>query len=78
MITGSTICAIRRVRNISQLELARRAGIIQPYLSDMEKGHRFIKPDQEAAILEALSVSPEQAEEVTALVRSIDEVIANG
>jgi len=73
MLTGETIRAIRRVRNVPQIKLAQQAGIPQPYISQIEQNSRIITQEQETAILAALNVTEQQSEELTTIVRHITD-----
>jgi predicted transcriptional regulator len=51
----------RRKRFLSQWELARRTGIVQPRLSLIERGYVSPKPKEVEAICNSLGISNEQA-----------------
>jgi transcriptional regulator with XRE-family HTH domain len=71
MLTGETIRAIRRIRNVSQIKLAQQSGMPQPYISQIEQHSRIITQEQETAILAALNVNEQQSEDLTQIVRHI-------
>ena len=50
---------IREVREqlrISQIELARRAGVSQPFIHDLENGNRNARPETMRKVADALGV----------------------
>ena len=47
---------VRELLRVSQVELARSAGISQPYLCDLENNRRGAKPETMARIANALGV----------------------
>ena len=47
---------IREKLNVSQIELARKAGISQPFMHDLENNKRGAKPETYQRIAEALNV----------------------
>ena len=47
---------IREEKKISQNQLARIAGISQPYLCDLERNRRWAKPETFQKIADALNV----------------------
>lgn len=58
---------IREVREqlkISQIELARRANVSQPFIHDLENGNRNAKPQTMMKIADALGVPVESLKEV--------------
>ncbi|SEP17455.1 helix-turn-helix domain-containing protein [Paenibacillus sp. OV219] len=73
MLTAEAIRAIRKVRRISQSELAQQTGIPQPYISKMETGGRIITAEEEAALITAFSISAELAAELTQLARHAND-----
>lgn len=56
------IKAIRELFNISQSDLARQAGISQPFLSDLEKGRRGAKPETLKKIADCMGVDVRKLE----------------
>ena len=48
---------VRELLRVSQVELARSAGISQPYLCDLENNRRGAKPETMTRIATALGVS---------------------
>lgn len=54
----SLLKALRKWRGVSQTELARRTGLGQGYLSDLEGRRRQGTPDTLEAIAKALSIDP--------------------
>lgn len=59
------IRAIREGKSFSQSELARRAGISQPYLCDLENNRRGAKPDTYKRIADVLEVPVNELCEVS-------------
>lgn len=56
---GDTMNRIKEIRvnlNISQIELARMAGISQPFMHDLENNRRGAKPETYQRIADALNV----------------------
>lgn len=51
------IKAVREQRNITQTELAKRAGISQPFIHDLENGNRNARAETMRRIAEALGCS---------------------
>ena len=47
---------------VSQIELARSAGLSQPYICDLENNRRGAKPETLSKIADALGVSVEDLE----------------
>ena len=47
---------IREMRRVSQSELARNAGVSQPFLCDLENNRRGAKPETYKRIADALDV----------------------
>ena len=47
---------IREKKKISQMELARAAGVSQPYMSDLENNRRGARPETYRKIAEFLGV----------------------
>ena len=47
---------LREKKGLTQQQLANLAGVTQPYLHDLEKGHRGAKPETWARIARALGV----------------------
>lgn len=50
---------IREAKGITQSELAKKAEVSQPYLSDLEKNRRGAKPETYKRIADALGVEVE-------------------
>lgn len=55
----SRLKAIRRWKDVTQLDLSRKTGISQGYLSDLENGHRAGTPETIAKLAEALDIPVE-------------------
>ena len=55
---GYNVRTIRIQRGISQKELARRAGVSQAHISDIERGERRASISVLLKIMEALKCSP--------------------
>ena len=53
--TGDHIAIARRLRRMEQRELARRLGMRQPDLSELERGRRPIPTDFEVRLWKALA-----------------------
>ena len=47
---------IRKLMNISQIELSRKAGISQPFLCDLENNRRGAKPETLKRIADCMGV----------------------
>jgi len=47
---------VRQMMRVSQIELARSAGVSQPFLCDLENNRRGAKPETLARIANALGV----------------------
>ena len=58
LIIGHNIKTIRTARDISQKELASRAGVSQAHISDIERGQRKASISVLLKIMEALKCSP--------------------
>lgn len=56
---GTKLRLIRRMQDITQVELANKAGISQPFLTDLEKGRRNAKPETWERIAQALGTTVE-------------------
>lgn len=56
------IKALREERNIAQTELARRAGVSQPYLHDLESNRRGARQETLERIAAELGVKVEELE----------------
>ena len=54
---------IREAQGLTQQQLAKLAGVTQPYLHDLEKGNRGARPETWARIAEALGVKVEELRE---------------
>jgi transcriptional regulator with XRE-family HTH domain len=54
-LTADHVAVLRRLRGISQGQLAARIGIRQPVLSEIERGRRPIPADFEARLWKALA-----------------------
>ena len=63
--TMNRIRAIRVKKKLSQVEVARSAGISQPYLCDLENNRRGAKPETYKRIAEVLEVPVEELCEVS-------------
>ena len=48
---------IRQMMRVSQISLARSAGVSQPFLCDLENNRRGAKPETLSRIADALGVS---------------------
>lgn len=57
MLSGSTLRAIRAIRNISQAELAASAGVSQTAVAEYETGKRDLRADTIRKLCEALGVT---------------------
>lgn len=57
MLSGSTLRAIRAIRNISQAELAANAGVSQTAVAEYETGKRDLRADTIRKLCEALGVT---------------------
>ena len=53
-LTADHVAVLRRLRGLSQGQLAARIGIRQPALSEIERGRRAIPPDFEGRLWRAL------------------------
>ena len=51
---------VRQMMRVSQISLARSAGISQPFLCDLENNRRGARPETLARIAEALGVTVEE------------------
>lgn len=56
-INGDAVKAIREALGITQPELARRCGITQPSLSNIERGERNASPHLTRALADQLGVA---------------------
>jgi len=56
-----TLIELRRRQGVSQAELARRLGRLQPFVSYLERGERRIDVVEFYAICTALDVDPQEA-----------------
>ena len=56
MLTGTTLRAIRALRNISQAELAGRAGVSPTAIAEYEQDKRDLRADTIRKLCEALNV----------------------
>lgn len=54
-LTADHVAVLRRLRGLSQGQLAARIGIRQPLLSEIERGRRSIPPDFESRLWRALA-----------------------
>jgi len=54
---------LREAQGLTQQQLAKLAGVTQPYLHDLEKGNRGARPETWARIAEALGVKVEELRE---------------
>lgn len=52
------LASLRKLQGMSQNELARRTGIAQANISNMEKGHQQIGRDRAIILAKALNVHP--------------------
>ena len=59
------IAEIRKEKGITQIELAARSGVSQPYIVDLEHGRRGASPDTWARIAEALGVQVDELREAS-------------
>lgn len=57
---GNNVRKVRRERDITQKELARLAGVTQPYLVDVEHGRRGAKAETKQKIADALGVTVQE------------------
>lgn len=57
---GNKVRKVRRERDITQKELARLAGVTQPYLVDVEHGRRGAKAETKQKIADALGVTVQE------------------
>jgi len=55
---GEAVLVSRKALGISQLELARRAGVGHRFLYDLERGKGTLRVDKVMAVLEALELMP--------------------
>ena len=58
---------IREAQGLTQQQLAKLAGVTQPYLHDLEKNRRGARPETWARIAEALGVKVEELREVVSM-----------
>lgn len=65
------LIALRRRHRVSQVELARRLGKEQPFISRVERGERRLDVIEFVAFVKAIGASPE--EELVALARQLPE-----
>lgn len=70
-MTGDTIRVVRKIRGISQSQLAKKVGILQAQLSLIESGKKIATDEQEKALLVALNINKEQAEKLGDLAESL-------
>jgi len=56
---------LREAQGLTQQQLAKLAGVTQPYLHDLEKGNRGARPETWARIAEALGVKVEELREAS-------------
>lgn len=56
MLTGAKLRAIRALRNMSQAELASRAGVSQTAIAEYEQDKRDLRADTIRKLCEALGV----------------------
>jgi transcriptional regulator with XRE-family HTH domain len=54
---------IRKARKMTQTELARRAGVSQPHIYDLENGNRRASPETLKRIAEALGVTVQELQD---------------
>jgi transcriptional regulator with XRE-family HTH domain len=59
LATGEKIILLRQKKNLSQTQLAEKAGISTTYLCQIERGHVIPSLDTLKALAEALGVSPQ-------------------
>ncbi|MFS2047564.1 helix-turn-helix domain-containing protein [Variovorax sp. CT11-76] len=57
MLSGSTLRAIRAIRNMSQSDLAAKAGVSQTAVAEYETGKRDLRADTIRKLCEALGVT---------------------
>ena len=55
---------IRERMRMSQIELARRAGVSQPFIHDLENGNRNARPETMRKVANALGVPVDSLREV--------------
>ena len=57
VIQTNRIKEVRQLMRVSQIELARIAGVSQPFICDLENNRRGAKPETMSKIADALGVS---------------------
>lgn len=57
-VFAANVVARRRETGMTQIDLARRAGITQPLVAQIESAARFPRAETLAALAEALGTSP--------------------
>ena len=57
---GDRLRQLRKQKNISQEELAFKAGLHRTYISDIERGSRNVSLENISKIAEALGIKPSQ------------------
>lgn len=54
---------IRKAQKMTQTELARRAGVSQPHIYDLENGNRHASPEALERIAKALGVTVQELQD---------------
>lgn len=64
-----TLAKLRAAHNLTQIELARKAGVTRPLISMIERGRRGVSPKLALRLVEALGIAePDRAQVVGQLV----------
>ena len=69
---GKCLSQIRREQGITQVELAKKLGVPQSFISKVETGERSLRVYEQFAYAEALGISVED------LVRRLETVLSGG
>ena len=69
---GKCLSQIRREQGVTQVELARKLGVPQSFISKVETGERSLRVYEQFAYAEALGISVED------LVRRLETVLSGG
>lgn len=69
---GKCLSQIRREQGITQVELAKKLGVPQSFISKVESGERSLRVYEQFAYAEALGISVED------LVRRLETVLSGG
>lgn len=69
---GKCLSQIRREQGVTQVELARKPGVPQSFISKVETGERSLRVYEQFAYAEALGISVED------LVRRLETVLSGG